>query len=279
MRPISIPQHIKTILASSQSQQQQILSIQENYQKLTKNYQPIVSIIIPAFNEEKNILTTLLSLSRNKTKWPVEIIVVNNNSSDNTEQLVKATGVTCILEERKGITAARNAGLKAAKGNYILNADADAIYPVQWIESMIQPLVYDHNVALTYGRFSFIPVGATSRLMYFFYEHAADVQRFIFKYFKEEAVNVYGFNSAFRRREGLMVQGYDHPPGTNEDGYLALKLRNKGFGRLQYVTKINALVWTTDRRIEMEGGFLKGVKKRILKFIFPQSFVQVRTDL
>src|SRR5688500_5266197 len=42
---------------------------------------PLVSIVIPAYNEETSILKTLWSLSRNKTTYPVEIIVVNNNST------------------------------------------------------------------------------------------------------------------------------------------------------------------------------------------------------
>jgi glycosyltransferase involved in cell wall biosynthesis len=41
---------------------------------------PLISIVIPAFNEEKNILSTLRSLSEISTTYPVEILVVNNNS-------------------------------------------------------------------------------------------------------------------------------------------------------------------------------------------------------
>jgi hypothetical protein len=61
------------------------------------------------------------------------------------------------------------------------------------------------------------------------------------------------------------VDGFTHPPGTNEDGWLGLKLREKGFGKLHYVT--TAPVWTTDRRIQIDGGLWKAVWKRVKRNI------------
>lgn len=278
MRPVAISGYIKNFLALQPTSEATIKFVQKHYRKLYKG-NPEVSVVIPACNEEKNILQTLASLTANSTLRSVEIVVVNNNSTDNTEALVKLTGIKCITETKKGITAARNAGLQIAGGKYILNADADAIYPNKWIEQMINPLVADEKVAVTYGRFSFIPVSSTSRITYFFYEYAADILRYINKYFREEAVNVYGFNSGFRKEQGTAVEGFNHPPGSNEDGWLALKLRDGGFGKLHYVTNTKALVWTTDRRIEMDGGLIKGIIKRIEKLFFPAKKVVVRTDL
>lgn len=225
---------------------------------------PEVSVVIPAYNEEESIVQTLSSLSDNITSRSVEIIVVDNNSKDATNKLATACGVNCIKETTQGITPARNRGLKEAKGKFILNADADSIYPPDWIEEMIRPLAKnDTEVALTYGRFSFIPVGSTGRGTYFFYEYAAEFSRWLNKTFKEEAVNVYGFNSGFRRLQGLEVDSFNHPPGTNEDGFLAMKLRNKGFGKLHLVKNPKALVWTTDRRLQIDGGLVKATKKRV----------------
>jgi glycosyltransferase involved in cell wall biosynthesis len=277
MRPIPIPKYILSCWQSSLSTTDKIATIKTNYTKLLKGI-PQVSIVIPAYNEAANILQTLLSLSSNKTHYSVEIIVVNNNSKDATEQLVTDSGVTCVNELKPGITAARTAGLMAAKGQYILNADADTIYPQNWVQLMISPLE-SNNVALTYGRFAFIPVGSTSRLSYVCYEYITDVLRFIKKYTKDEAVNVYGFNSAYRRSQGLEVDGYQHPPGSNEDGYLALKLRNKGYGKLHLVTNSKALVWTTDRRIQTDGGFVKATFQRIKNLLLPSKTVTIRQDL
>lgn len=258
MRPVTIPVYIKNYFNA----QHEPAMVKQAYQNINGS-EPEVSIVMPAYNEEATIVQTLASLCNNITTHKVEIVVVNNNSNDKTEELVKACGVTCILETTQGITPARNCGLAQAKGKYILNADADTIYPKDWIEEMVKPLHnYSEQVAITYGRFSFIPVGKTGRITYFFYEYLSDFTRLFNKRFKDEAVNVYGFNSGFRREQGLQVDGFNHPPGTNEDGYLALKLNKKGFGKLYQVTAPNAIVWTTDRRIQIDGGLWKAATKR-----------------
>ncbi len=130
---------------------------------------------------------------------------------------------------------------------------------------MVKPLASNDKICSVYGRFSFIPIGTTGRFTYFFYEYFADLMRWINKIFRDEAMNAYGFNSGFRREQGLTVEGFNHPPGTNEDGWLALKLREKGYGKLYYVTNIKALVWTTDRRIQIDGGLYQRDHKKTKK--------------
>ncbi len=276
MRPISIPEYIKVHAQLNEPIEKTCWNIHNAYQVLQKK-SPQVSIVIPAYNEEANILQTLSSLCNNETNYGVEIIVVNNNSKDNTASLTNAAGVRCILEKVQGITAARNAGLNAAKGTYILNADADTIYPVNWIESMIKPLHENNNIAIVYGNFAFIPTQNTPRFVYFFYEYLADLMRWFNSIFKEEAMNVYGFNSGFRKQQGNTVNGFEHPAGTNEDGWLAVKLRENGFGKLYCVKDKQAIVWTTDRRIQQDGGLLKGILKRFYRLLGIKT--ENRTDL
>lgn len=266
MRPLFIPISIKRFNKSSRELKKYLPIIAENFKRLYAE-KPDISIIIPAFNEEENILKTLFSLACSNTKKTVEVIVVNNNSTDNTYSLAQASNVICINEPKQGIVNARNAGLSIAKGKYIINADADTIYPQNWIDIMVNPLIANKDVALTYGRFSFIPIGNTPRISYFIYEHFADFNKFINRKLKEEAVNVYGFNSACRRDQCLSVNGFDYPPGAGEDGWLALKLREKGFGSLLNVRHKESIVWTTDRRILIDGGILKASFKRVLKNI------------
>ena len=267
MKPVFIPAYIKQLLQNNTHSDAELNAVNKAYHKNLDKGEPEISIVMPAYNEEENIVPTLASLCNNITSLPVEIIVVNNNSTDDTKKLVKACGVKCVLESKQGITNARNAGLAQAKGKYILNADADTIYPRDWIEEMIKPLKNKKDVAITYGRFSFIPIGNTGRVTYYFYELLSDITRLYNNYKKTEAVNVYGFNSGFRREQGLQVDGFNHPPGSNEDGYLALKLSNKGFGKMHRVSNPNAIVWTTDRRIQIDGGLWKAVSKRLKRVL------------
>jgi glycosyltransferase involved in cell wall biosynthesis len=264
MRPLSIPDDIQEYWTTDFDVEVLAQKTRNLYQKLLKGH-PDATIVIPAYNEEKTIVRTLNSICKNITSYSVEIIVVDNNSKDNTSKLVESCGVRCILEQRQGIKFARNCGLTNAKGRYIINADADTIYPKNWIQALIEPLDKNKHAAVTYGRYAFLPEKNTKRLTYFFYESVADISRRLNKYFKDEAVNVYGCCSAFRKEHALQVDGYEHPPGATEDGYLALKLRNKGFGKLFYVKK--ALVWTTDRRIHIDGGLWVGALKRLKRIV------------
>lgn len=266
MKSVFIPSYIKQYLVKDHSAEN-FERIRSAYKQLSKDVEPLISVVMPAYNEEENIMQTLASLCNNTTQWPVEILVVNNNSKDATEQLIKSCGVNYVLETTQGITPARNCGLGQARGKYILNADADTIYPKDWIEEMVKPLVNNNDVAITYGIFSFIPIGSTGRITYYFYEWFAELSRFYNTKFKSEAVNVYGFNSGFRKEQGLQVDGFNHPPGTNEDGYLALKLTRKGFGKMHRVSSSNAIVWTTDRRIQIDGGLWKGTWKRLKRLL------------
>lgn len=264
MRPVSIPPDIACYNQVTGDLKSTTDAIASRLNAL-RSGKPDISIIIPAYNEEDNILKTLSSLAGTATSKSIEIIVVNNNSSDATEALSIAAGTTCITETRQGITNARNAGLKVANGNYIINADADTIYPPGWIDAMVNPLVNDDQIALTYGRFSFIPLNKTSRLLYFVFEYISDFNRLVNKTLREEALNVYGFNSACRKSQCLLVDGFNHPDGTNEDGWLAVKLKKENFGRLHWVTAKEHIVWTTDRRILIDGGLFQAAKKRIWK--------------
>ena len=259
MRPAGIPSFITQILGYSEKEKAELA--RAAYKMLLKG-DPEVSVVIPAYNEEHNILNAVLSISRNTTLRSVEIIVVNNNSVDRTAEVALSAGVTCIDETKKGVTAARTAGLMAAKGRYIMNADADTIYPPGWVDQMIPPLD-DDRVAISYGKFAFLPSGGASRFNYFLYEQMADTLRWVKRNFKEEAVNVYGCNSCFRKAQCLQVDAYEHPPGTNEDGWLAIKLREKGFGKLHYVPNSKAIVWTVDRHLQNDGGLMKALMMRV----------------
>lgn len=265
MRPVSIPGYVTQILGYTE--QQQVAEAHKAYSSADHSH-PLVSVVIPAYNEEEHILRPLLSISRNVSKFSFEIIVVNNNSTDRTEELIRATGITCINESKKGVTAARTAGLMAAKGKYIINADGDSIYPPCWIDELITPLEEGDNICVAYGRFAFLPDPKTGRFSYFIYENIADLLRLYKRKAKDEAMNVYGCSSAFRKEECLQVDGYEHPPGTGEDGYLALKLRNKGFGKLHYVHTMRALVWTIDRHLQQDGGLWKALFMRIKGSVF-----------
>ena len=87
----------------------------------------VISVIIPAHNEEKYIKRCINSVKRASRVFPgkTEIIVVCNRCTDKTEEIAKENGAVVILNEDRCIAKVRNAGISAAKGDIIVTIDAD----------------------------------------------------------------------------------------------------------------------------------------------------------
>lgn len=86
------------------------------------------SILIPAYNEERNIGLCLSSIEKAgaKTNRPIEIIVSLNRCTDGTEAMARQYGATIVREDAKNLSKIRNAAARAAKGEIIVTIDADS---------------------------------------------------------------------------------------------------------------------------------------------------------
>lgn len=90
-----------------------------------------ISVVIPAFNEEKLILETLRAIQAAATAftaagWVWEMIVCDNNSTDRTAELARTAGAVVVFESVNQIARARNTGAVAATGDWLLFVDADS---------------------------------------------------------------------------------------------------------------------------------------------------------
>ncbi|MBX4196662.1 glycosyltransferase [Candidatus Pacearchaeota archaeon] len=94
-----------------------------------------VSVIIPAYNEEK-FLPSLIKSLRNQSMKAFEIIIVDNNSTDTTYTLAKKLADKAYKCKEQGISPARNYGAKKAKGDILAFIDADCIASRDWIKSI-----------------------------------------------------------------------------------------------------------------------------------------------
>jgi hypothetical protein len=105
--------------------------------------QPDYSIIIPAFNEAAYLNGTLTSVKNAQSFLAHrigEVIVVDNNSTDNTAQIAKSFGATVVFEPINQISRARNCGAKAAKGKYLIFLDADTTLSQQLLGETLKLL-------------------------------------------------------------------------------------------------------------------------------------------
>ncbi len=99
-----------------------------------------VSLVIPVYNEEKFIGNCLNSVF-NQTIIPDEVIIVDNNSTDNTIDIASQFPVKIVKERKQGMIPARNCGFENAKYEIIAKTDADTVFPKNWIEKIKEQFV------------------------------------------------------------------------------------------------------------------------------------------
>jgi glycosyltransferase involved in cell wall biosynthesis len=90
-----------------------------------------ISVVVPAFNEEKLIGESLAAIRKateafSAREWTSELIVCDNNSTDRTAELARAAGATVVFEPVNQIARARNKGAEAATGDWLIFVDADS---------------------------------------------------------------------------------------------------------------------------------------------------------
>ncbi len=221
---------------------------------------PVVSIVIAAWNEEINILKCIASLSKMRTDIPFEIIVVNNNSKDNTQKTLDQLHVKSFFEPTQGCGPARQLGQENAAGKYILLADADCLYPDCWIDEMIKVLSKE-GVVCVYGRYSFINEPEYPRWQLKIFETLKDVIA-EFRHIKRPYFNAYGLSMGFIKKYGLEV-GFVRSGFWGDDGKLCLELMK--YGKIKQVRSNRARAWTSPRTLQRDGGFGKALTGRLFK--------------
>ncbi len=220
----------------------------------------MISIVIPAFNEEKVIAGCLESLVKQITHTKIEVIVVDNGSTDKTKQIaqkfLRKLDLKIITEKTRGRGAARAAGFKAAQGDIITSTDADALLPPTWIEDMLNELKSTNNIAVC-GPCKFYGLSRTKiRFLNWFQPLAMNFYRlFIGHYWLS------GFNFSIKKDAYVAAGGFDRRLNTNED--LELSFRVKKLGRIRYAPKICVVI--SARRLNQ--GIIKGLFSYIKVYI------------
>lgn len=223
---------------------------------------PLVSIVLIAHNEERHLVSCIWSLSENQYDFPVEILAVNNNSTDKTEEVLRLLGVTYYNETQKGPGYARQCGLNHAKGKYHLCIDSDTLYPPHHIKTHVKYLAQP-NVACTFSLWSFMIDDNHSRLGLWFYENLRDMHLRL-QAIKRPELCVRGMAFGFKTELGRKL-GFRTDIIRGEDGSLALAM--KPYGKIQFITSRKARVLTSNSTLNAEGSLIKNVFIRISKAI------------
>ena len=191
---------------------------------------PLVSVVVIAYNEECRLSACLWSLSELQSKYPIEILGVNNNSKDRTEVVYQRLGLPYFNESRQSPGFARQCGLENAKGKYHFCIDADTFYPHRYVDLMMTKLMKP-NVSCVSSFWSFFPDENHSRMGLFLFELIRDAFLFV-QHFKRPELCVRGmvfaFNADYARQVKIRTD-----IRRGEDGSLALSL--KPFGRIAFL--------------------------------------------
>lgn len=218
---------------------------------------PRISVVIPAYNEERHIAACLEALTRQTISEPFEVIVVDNASTDRTAEIARSYGdrlnLRIIYESTKGRGAARAAGFAAAGGDILFSTDADTQVPPSWLQSFCRDLRDDRFVAVT-GT-GIVKDSGWWRNFFVSYGHPLSLR--ICRLVNGHYILV-GFNFAIRRDTYLASGGFDPLFDGQEDVELSKRVATIGKALFRTRTPVT----TSGRR------FRKGLFHGLFEYLY-----------
>jgi glycosyltransferase involved in cell wall biosynthesis len=192
--------------------------------------EPLASIVVIAYNEERHLQACLWALSEIVCSYPVEIIGVDNDSRDRTAEIFEKSGIPYYTEYQHSCGYARRCGLQHAKGRFYFDVDSDTLYPPEYFEVMLGYL-QQPGVSCASARWGYFPDETHPKLGLALFEMARDLFLWI-QHFKRPELSVRGlvfaYNADYGRQEPYRVDII-----RGEDGSMALNL--KKYGKIVFV--------------------------------------------
>lgn len=198
-----------------------------------------VSVIIPTYNGAARISHCLQALQKQAAGRNVEILVVDDGSTDSTAAVVaRFPGVRLIRQTNAGPAAARNHGAREARGEIILFTDDDCVPMPDWLEAMLSPFD-DPQVVGAKGIYRTTQKRLAARFVQIEYE---DRYRLMAGQPTIDFIDTY--SAAFRRDRFLEMDGYDtsFPVACAEDIELSYRMSARGW-KMKFVP--SAIVYHT----------------------------------
>ncbi len=213
----------------------------------------MISIVVPAFNEEKYIRDCLLSVRNQKYDKNYELIVVDNGSSDSTARIAKEHADKVVYEPKKGVAHARQRGYEAARGNIIAYTDADTIVDEYWLNEIEKS--FEDGIVGAYGLIHLSDGTALDKLLakygftaFLKINHACGFPQCV------------GMNFAVRKAALDAVGGFNTELKSAEDIDLSMRLRK--LGKLYLNSRM--IVYTSSRRFNL--GHLQFFKHHTINY-------------
>ncbi len=225
-----------------------------------------VSFVIPAHNEEKYIGECIESILETRKGWEqeTEIIIVDNASTDRTREIAeKYPGVRVIYEPNKGLTKARQRGLREATGNLVAYIDADSRVPSAWLRFALAEFSRRPRMVCLSGPFRYHDLPWFDKLL-------AEAGWYLFAPITYRLVGymVLGANFIAKKEALIDIGGFDTTIDFyGEDTNIARRLSKIG----KVVFKMNFFIYGSGRRLQ-DAGILKTFIQYGLNFIWEVLF-------
>ena len=191
----------------------------------------MISVIVPVYNVEKYLEECLDSI-QNQTYSNIEIILVNDGSTDNSKEICEKyckqdSRFLLINQENQGLSAARNKGVEISTGEYIVFVDSDDIIKTNYLEKLMQYMTEDVDIVeciFTVKKMEFLEENIETTTIIF----EGDSNEAV-KFFPNHTLNVNAVTKLYRRE---IVEAVPYIDGVIfEDVYC-------GIGMLKYIRKI-----------------------------------------
>lgn len=203
----------------------------------------MISIVIPVLNEEKLLPNCLRSLQEQDYDGDYEILVVDNGSTDRSVEITRQSGASVVFAPTKhNVFAARDYGARQAHGDLIAQADADTVYPRDWLARIARHFARSPNVVAVTGTFAYSDParwGGTESAL-------RNLGNFFTTKILGRPYIISGANFAFRRQAFLKTEGYD--TGSFGADQMGIASRLSKYGKVIYDRHLT--VFTSPRRFQ-----------------------------
>jgi len=217
-----------------------------------------ISFIIPAYNEEKYLGECLESIIREMEgkNYDVEIIVVNNASTDNTKNIASTfSGVKVINEPTKGLMKARQTGLVVSTGELIAHVDSDARLTKGWLDIAMKEFSDNPKMVGLSGPFVFYDLSAFNNCLVKIYYYIAYITYIVNRFILRKGSMLQGGNFILRKGDLEKIGGYNLALEHCEDYDLARRMHK--VGEVKFTLKFK--MYSSARRLLKEGIIKMGI--------------------
>jgi glycosyltransferase involved in cell wall biosynthesis len=212
-----------------------------------------LSFVVPAYNEEAYLpacLDSILAQTRGLGD-EVEIIVVNNASTDRTREVALGySGVRVVDEPRKGLTFARQAGFAASTGELIANVDSDSRLTPGWVETVLTTFAREPKMVALSGPFVYYDLSPQQRVSVRIFYATAFLVYALNRYVLRAGSMVQGGNFVLRRDALEKIGGFNTAIAFyGEDTDIARRMNQVGEVKFTFELKM----YSSARRLKQEG--------------------------